>query len=276
MLTNNGLLYLFSSLKLTLAVQAMEHVNYPGHATTLLGLARYSTTYDKGYGLAKGWFPDINAKAADNNTGFYTRQRYLIRNPDPNGSFQCAIPMRHMFGFVDDYSKMTYGMRDTLQLNSKDDNDALFRTAAAGAGKVVLSQLAWSVPIVQPNDVRKVNIYKSIASNNIIPVSFRMRQCKTFCLPQARSTVWRLSVSSPPEKLRWVFVGLQTNKSGNQENNATVPGHCNLTNMQVWLNHSRYPSVDMATDFAKEHFTSRFMILLADTMGLITYWLVVQ
>ena len=34
-------------------------------------------------------------------------------------------------------------------------NDALFRTAAAGTGKVVLSQLAWSVPIVQPNEVRK-------------------------------------------------------------------------------------------------------------------------
>ena len=38
--------------------------------------------------------------------------------------------MRHIFGFVADYSKVTYGMRDTLQLIRKDDNDALFRTAA--------------------------------------------------------------------------------------------------------------------------------------------------
>ena len=96
--------------------------------------------------------------------------------------------MRHIFGFVDDCSKVTYGMRDTLQLIRKDDNDALFRTATAGVGKVVLSKLAWSVPVVQPNDVRKVNLYKSIASNNVIPVSFRMRQCETFSLPQARST----------------------------------------------------------------------------------------
>ena len=106
--------------------------------------------------------------------------------------------MRHIFGFVDDYSKVTYGMRDTLQLIRKDDNDALFRTAAAGAGKVVLSKLAWSVPIVQPNDVRKVNLNKSIASNNVSPLSFRMRQCETFSLPQVRSTVWRLGVSSAP------------------------------------------------------------------------------
>ena len=78
-------------------------------------------------------------------------------------------------------------MRDTLQLIRKDDNDALFRTAAAGAGKVVLS-----VPIVQPNDGRKVNLYKSV------------RECETFSLPQARSTVWRLGVSSAPEKPRWI------------------------------------------------------------------------
>ena len=33
-LTTNGLLYLFSSWKLTLAGQTVEHVNYPGQATS--------------------------------------------------------------------------------------------------------------------------------------------------------------------------------------------------------------------------------------------------
>ena len=49
---------------------------------------------------------------------------------------------------MDDYSKVTYGMRDAMQLIRKEYNDALFRTAAAGAGKVVLSKLALFVPIV--------------------------------------------------------------------------------------------------------------------------------
>ena len=98
--------------------------------------------------------------------------------------------MCHIFGFTDDYTKVTYGMRDALQLIRKDDNDALSRTAAAGAGKVVLFKLAWVVPIVQQNDVRKVNLYKSIAANSKIPVGFRTCQCETFTLPQARSTVW--------------------------------------------------------------------------------------
>ena len=81
-----------------------------------------------------------------------------------------------------------------------------------------------------------------------------MRQCETFTVPQATSTVWRLGVSSAPEKPRWVLIGLQTDKSGSQVRNAALFDHSNLTNMQVTLHHSRYPSVNMPTDFAKEQF----------------------
>ena len=35
---------------------------------------------------------------------------------------------------MDDYSKVTYGERDTLQLIFKDENNALLRTATGGAG----------------------------------------------------------------------------------------------------------------------------------------------
>ena len=123
------------------------------------------------------------------NTGFTVRQQSLVQKPNSKCSFQYGIPTEHISSFMDDYSKVTYGMRDTLQLIRKDDHDALFRTAAAGVGKVKLDKLAWSAPIVQPQDVRKVNLYKSIASNNVIPVSFRMRQCETIAVPQTTSTV---------------------------------------------------------------------------------------
>ena len=236
--------------------------NYPGHATSLLGLTSYSSEYQKGCGLAQGWYADTSTAAAPTNIGF------LIRSPDPKGSFQYAIPMKHMFGFMDDDTKVTYELRDTLQLIRKCDDDSLLRTAAAGVGNVVLSKLAWSVPIARPNDVRKVNLYKSIASNNVIPVSFRMRQCETFTVPQATSTVWRLGVSSAPKKPRWVLIGLQTEKSGSQVRNADPFDHCKLTNMQVVLNHPRYASVDIPTDFVMEkyagvyksfyHFASRY------------------
>ena len=63
-------MYLFFSLKLTLAGQMVEHVNYPGQATSLLGLATSSPDYSKGCGLIQsgGSTPDINDNAAAANT----------------------------------------------------------------------------------------------------------------------------------------------------------------------------------------------------------------
>ena len=106
------------------------------------------------------------------------------------------------------------GMRDALQLIRKDDTDTLFCTAAAAAGKVVISKLSWPVPIVQ--------LYKIIAANNAIPVEFVMRQCETVFPPKARSTEWLFRVHSAPEKPRWVLLGLQTGRIHNQENNAAI------------------------------------------------------
>ena len=105
-LANNGFVCLFSRMKLTLDGQMVKHVNYPGQATSLLGLASYSPDYSKGCGLIQCWTPDINAIAAVANTGIAVRQRFLIQCPDPKGSFHCAIPMRHIFGFTDDYTKV--------------------------------------------------------------------------------------------------------------------------------------------------------------------------
>ena len=85
-LTNNGLLYLFSSWKLTLAGQTVEHVNYPGQATSPLSFVSYSSTYYKGCGQTQGWFSDTNTNATVNNIRCYTLQGYLIQKPNPKGS----------------------------------------------------------------------------------------------------------------------------------------------------------------------------------------------
>ena len=40
----------------------------------------------------------------------------------------------------------------------------------------------------------------------------------------------------------------------NQKKNAAIFNRCNLTSMQVCLNHSSYPSADTTTDFVKEQY----------------------
>ena len=106
-LTNNGLMYMFSSFKLTLPPQEVEHVNSPGFASSLMGLASYSGDFNKGCGLSQCWYPDNGLTAAAINTGFAVRQQFLVQKSNPKGSFQFAIPLRHIFGFMDDYTKVT-------------------------------------------------------------------------------------------------------------------------------------------------------------------------
>ena len=47
-------------------------VNYPGQATSLLGVVSYSTTFSKGCGLTQCWYPATNTNAAANDGGFNT------------------------------------------------------------------------------------------------------------------------------------------------------------------------------------------------------------
>jgi len=179
-----------------------------------------------------------------NNIGFAARQGYIIQKPDPKGTFSFRIPLRHIFGFCDDYEKVVYGFKHQLTLVRKGDNDAIFRAATADAGKVVLTKLSWYVPHVLPNDREKYELYKIIESKSSLSVGYRMIQCDSIPVPQTRNFTWRLSVKSAPEKPRWIIVAFQTDKSRDQEHIPSIFDHCNLTNMFVMLNSRRYPEID--------------------------------
>ena len=51
--------------------------------------------------------------------------------------------MKHIFGFCEDYDKIVYGLKHIITLVTKTDDDAIFRGAAAGAGKVSLDKMSW-------------------------------------------------------------------------------------------------------------------------------------
>jgi len=115
----------------------------------MLGLLKYpGDDFQKSVGLNQLWFKDTGATAhLQNNTGFAARQIYIIRKPDPNGTFSFRVPLKHIIGFCDVYHKVFYGFKHQLTLVRKGDNDAIFRSNAGDAGKVVLTKLSWYFPI---------------------------------------------------------------------------------------------------------------------------------
>ena len=82
------------------------------------------------------WYKDTATTAAKgDNNGFAARRSYLIKSPTVKDTFSIGISLKHIFGFCEDYDKIVYGLKHSLTLVRKTDDDAIFRGAAAGAEK---------------------------------------------------------------------------------------------------------------------------------------------
>ena len=260
-ITNNGMMYLFKRIRYDLSGQEIENLINPGQATTMLGLLKYPDDFSKSKGLNQLWYKDTTINAAEANTGWDVRRRYIIVAPDQNGTFSFRIPLKHIFGFCEDYDKVVYGLKHNLTLTRNNDNDAIFRADndAAGnpvpAGKIVLAKISWFMPHVTPADKDKMELYKIIERKEKIPVGYRMIQCDSASIPQSNDFSWRLSVKSSPEVPRFIIVGFQTNKSNNQERNPALFDHVRVNNIYVMLNSVRYPTADYNISFIGQDFS---------------------
>ena len=201
------------------------------------------------------WYKDTTALAEEDNNGFKIRKKYIINNSDPKGSFSFRIPLKHIFGFCEDYEKAVYGLKHALTLTRSGDNDAIFRATAADTGKIMFSKISWFMPHVTPADKDKMELYKIIERKEKLPVRYRMIQCDTASIPQTISFSWRLSVKSSPEVPRFIIVGFQTYKRGNQETNPSIFNNVNVSNTYVMLNSMRYPTADYNISFLSQKFS---------------------
>ena len=262
-LTNNGIMHLFKRIRYDLSGQEIENLVHPGQATTMLGLLKYPDDFSKSKGLNQLWYKDTNTNATignDGNVGFSVRRHYIF-DSDPVGTFSFKIPLKHIFGFCEDYDKIVYGLKHNLTL-TRNNNYAIFRNnndtagAAMVDGRVILTKISWFMPHVMPADQYKMELYKIIERKEKIPVGYRMLQCDSATVPQnSTSFSWRLSVKSSPEIPRYIIIGFQAGKSGNQEQNPSIFDNVNVSNIYVMLNSTRYPTVDYNIDFDKNNFS---------------------
>ena len=144
-LTHNGIMHLFKRIRYDLSGQEIESLVHPGQATTMLGLLKYPDDFSNSKGLNQLWYKDstgeavLDQNAANFNRGFKLRHDYIITISRPRGTFSFRIPLKHIFGFCEDYDKVVYGLKHNLTLTRNDDNDAIYRGANAAA--MVLSPL---------------------------------------------------------------------------------------------------------------------------------------
>ena len=256
-LTSNGMMYLFSDVRFHLASHEIEVLQNPGYATTMLGLLKYPDDYIKSQGLNQLWVKDENEGSAEErilqptyNKGFDIRHKYIIRDPDPKGSFSFKIPLKHFLGFCEDYKKILYGMQQRLTLTRTGNNDAIFRAAGVDNGRINIKNIKWFMPHVIPSDAYRLQLDKIIEKKEKIPVGYRTLQCDSIQVPtNQKNFTWRLGVKSSPDIPRFIIVGFQTNKNNQQIENPAIFNHLYVRNIYVTLNAKRYPDIDYQNDF---------------------------
>ena len=274
-LANNGIMHLFKRIRYELSGQEIENIMNVGQATTMLGLLKYPDDFSKSKGLNQLWYKDtknstIMDTADDNfNAGFKIRHDYIFGKADgdvnPVGSFSFRIPLKHIFGFCEDYDKVVYGLKHTLTLTRNNDNDAIHKRVVLNVagddtlpyGKIQLEKITWFMPHVLPADEDKMKLYKIIERKEKIPVGYRMIQCDSASVPPGRisSFSWRLAVKSSPEIPRFIIIGFQHNGINFQTTNPSIFSSMNVSNMYVMLNSTRYPTTDYDIKFAAQKFS---------------------
>ena len=171
--------------------------------------------------------------------------------------------MKHIFGFCEDYDKIVYGFKHSIILTRNDDNDAIFVNDGVDGGgnrqypngKITLSKISWFTLDVIPADKNKMELYKIIERKATLSVGYRMIQSTNASIPQINSFSWRLSVKSSPEVPRFIIVGFQTDKSGEQTRNPSIFDYLEVRNIYVMLNNKKYPEFDYNLSFPSNQFS---------------------
>ena len=66
-----------------------------------------------------------------------------------------------------------------------------------------------------------------------------------------------------PENPRYIIIGIQKDKSGNQEKNPALFDNVNVSKMSVVMNDTEYPALDINTNFTKNQYM-QFYKMMAD------------
>ena len=126
------------------------------------------------------------------------------------------------------------------------------------------------MPRVHPSDAEKYKLYKSIEAKVVLDAAYRKRYIME--IPAATTSMnWRLGVRTAPEKPRYILIGFQQDKSGDQEKNPALFDHINTIRMSVVMNDTGYPPLGVNANFTKSqyvHFYKIFIDFARDYYGI--------
>jgi hypothetical protein len=262
---NNGLMYMFDGAKYFLGNQQIEYFQNCGIATTMHNLLTKSKSFQ---GLHNMWYPDeYTGLATCTNIGYAMRRNYL-RNAADSFKFSAIIPLSHIFNFANDYKKVIYGMQHKISLQRQTDGRALLKNnnaadaaaygnfaagtavAVANVGSINITKLRWAMPTIIPNTDADLLLKEIIRNKQPVSLSFLNKTYEFTAVPQTTIFTWKLQLASGRQKPRYLVLGFQTARTGNQLTNNATFNPLDVLDAYIVLNTVRYPYAQVDTNLA--------------------------
>lgn len=230
-LDTNCAAFMFDEVRYELNGVEIDRCRNPGITTSLKTHASISPGKSKALATA-GWYRKLDGK-----------------------DFNFCIPFNMLFGFGEDYNKITVNVRQELVLiRSRNDLNALNGSNTLRP-KIELFKVQWRMPHICLEEVTKLSLLRILERGQMIPMSFRSWDLYEY--PHLQTTTkhtWAIKTVTQLEKPRFIIFALQHDRKNQLHKTANHFDDCKLSNIRLYLNSESYPYDDLNLDFEKNKY----------------------
>lgn len=198
-----------------------------------------------------------SSDAADLNVMNWLAGNHLT----PDNTYRLMIPLKFVFGFCDDYDKVVLNSKhELIMVRNRIDTGAYISNK--DSWKFDMIKVQWKIPHVTLSDQSKLSMLRTIERREAIPVSYRSWDLYEMpSVPQSTRNTWTIKTTTQVTKPRFVVVAFQTNRNNVATADPTAFDHCDITNIQLYLNNERYPYDDMSLRFTDGDYCELYKML---------------
>lgn len=176
------------------------------------------------------------------------------------GQFNVCIPLNTLLGFCEDYKKIIMNAKHELILLRSRSNTNCFISAKETIN-IAVNKIQWRMPHVKVDDAMRLMLLKQIDRKQSITIPYRSWQLYEYpVLPQTSKHVWTVKTADSLNKPRYILLGFQTNRKNVITRSASDFDHCNISNVQIYLNSECYPRENMNLNFSRNHYSQLYQM----------------
>ena len=176
-------------------------------------LLEYSDDFGRSVAKNSLWYLDTDGTSDDTNTGFQTR-KLLMTDANVLRDVNVIIPLNRYSFFEELHKRILVPMQLELNIELQNDNELIFKAAAADDGRVVVNRFLLWVPRLIPKD----SLYEKFVDEYYKPSIWNYsREMYQVSAPTHSSGFFQ--IFSSIDNVQHIFVYLQRAKTNNADEN---------------------------------------------------------